>query len=160
MAKEGHFRLFDLPDEIWVKITKYAVDLTPKRTQAQLGYCWPDLVRQPAITRACHSLRAELLPYFYHHHVDLFLGEEGAGSSLATVSTPIRAWLRAIGPTHAKSIGTIRLFIEEMTLEEVISEIRTIIACTLVVGEQMTELGEDEKSFLWGGEKVYPLRFV
>ncbi|KAK5691509.1 hypothetical protein LTR97_011502 [Elasticomyces elasticus] len=159
MAKGGHFRLFDLPDEIWVKIAKYAVDLTPKRPQEQLGYCWPELIRQPAVTRACHSLRVELLPYFYGNHIKLFLygGDE---EDVNVLSGSLCVWLSAIGTANLKMMRCIRLFIEERYVEEAISQIRIITACPPVVGEQMTELDEDEKSFLWAGEKVYPLRFV
>ncbi|KAK4892520.1 hypothetical protein LTR27_008984 [Elasticomyces elasticus] len=160
MAKERHFRLFDLPDEIWVKITKYAVDLTPKRSQKQLGWCSPDLVRQPAVTRACHSLRAELLPYFYEHHIKLFLYRSAGEDEVNMWRDHQCEWLSAIGPANVKTIRCIRLFIEERNLEEAVSQIRTITTCTLVVGEQMTELDEDEKSYLWGEEKVYPLRFL
>ncbi|KAK5712361.1 hypothetical protein LTR15_011941 [Elasticomyces elasticus] len=135
MAKESHFRLFDLPDEIWVKITKYAVDLTPKRPHNQLGFYSPDLVRQPAITRACHKLRAELLPYFYGHHIKLFLygGDE---EDVNVLSSSLYVWLSRIGPANLKMVRCIRLFIENRKLEEAVRRIREDIAYTLVVGEQ------------------------
>ncbi|KAK3658977.1 hypothetical protein LTR56_001414 [Elasticomyces elasticus] len=158
MPSDSHFRLFDLPDEIWVKIAKYAVDLSPKPKQNQAASCSPDLVRQPAITRACHKLRAELLPYFYGHHVKLFLCCNFHGLCLWSGRT--RVWLRAIGPSNLESIRSIRLFVREAKLEEAVRRIRKDIACTLVVGEQLTELDENAQSFVRGEEKVYPLRFV
>ncbi|KAK5744738.1 hypothetical protein LTR17_001814 [Elasticomyces elasticus] len=160
MANESHFRLFDLPDETWVKIAKYAVDHIPKRPQKQLGWCSPNLVRQPAVTRACHLLRVELLSYFYEHHLKLFFCGAVGESGIDAVSGQTRLWLRAIGPANLKTMRCIRLFIAEPYLEEAVSQIQKVIACTLVVGEQMTELDEDEKSFVLGEEKVYPLRFV
>ncbi|KAK3661629.1 hypothetical protein LTR56_000117 [Elasticomyces elasticus] len=159
MAKEGHFRLFDLPDEIWVKITRYAVDHTPKQLPNQLGWCSPDLVRQPAVTRACRSLRVELLPYFYGHHVKLFLFEYHI-TKLYVPSPATRTWLSAIGPEHRNNIGGTRLFVEDGKKMKAMSDIQRALSCTIVIGEEITELSEDEERFLYGEEKVYPLRFV
>lgn len=51
-------------------------------------------LEQPAITRTCSILRAELLPYYYKTSVSIDIEELGSQSST------VGKWLRAIGPEN------------------------------------------------------------
>ncbi|KAK3661622.1 hypothetical protein LTR56_000110 [Elasticomyces elasticus] len=56
---EEPFRLLDLPDEIWARITRYAVTSDQRLTLR------PKSSAQPPIARVCRLLREEALPTFY-----------------------------------------------------------------------------------------------
>ncbi|KAK5744748.1 hypothetical protein LTR17_001824 [Elasticomyces elasticus] len=58
-TKHEVFRLLDLPDEIWARITRYAA------TSDQTLTLQPYSPSQPPIARVCRLLREEALPTFY-----------------------------------------------------------------------------------------------
>ena len=55
-------------------------------------------MEQPAITRTCQILRAELLPYYYIARVLIDVDDLGSRSNL------VGKWLRAIGPENRKFV--------------------------------------------------------
>ncbi|KAK5744739.1 hypothetical protein LTR17_001815 [Elasticomyces elasticus] len=104
------FRLFDLPPELWIRIARLALDDKPKIR------AWPDnhptgtcelVLNQPAITRTCHALRAEILPLFYESHIRFRFYNGLAGGF--NYSSQRRAWLRAIGAANRRCLKNVEL---------------------------------------------------
>ncbi|KAK4612108.1 hypothetical protein CLAFUW4_13358 [Fulvia fulva] len=94
------FRLLDLPPELWSKIGQLIVDDASTVTEKKLYWIhhpYPSSaqelaeIQQPATTRTCSILRAELLPYYYQSKISISV----IASSLA--SRVVGKWLRMIG---------------------------------------------------------------
>ncbi|KAK4497316.1 hypothetical protein PRZ48_011766 [Zasmidium cellare] len=58
-----HFRLFDLPPELWIKIGKMAIDDSPAIKNYEI-HCRRTIKSLAALAYTCRALRKELLPYY------------------------------------------------------------------------------------------------
>ena len=93
------FRLFDLPDELWLLILRlsitrpYPIDPTWAAAKPKQAL----IVAQPAITRTCRLLRTEGLPLYY----SLNTFESQHRRHVACT----RDWMVAIGQANRKAMG-------------------------------------------------------
>ncbi|SMR52516.1 unnamed protein product [Zymoseptoria tritici ST99CH_3D1] len=114
------FRLFDLPDELWVRIGKMVIDDTPamkvskvvtrpalepssrnKNSSKEYGI---DL-NPPAILQTCSALRRELRAEYYRHKVTLAtsVNYKHGSNSLSAISK-LGQWLLIIGPEARQEV--------------------------------------------------------
>ncbi|KAK5691503.1 hypothetical protein LTR97_011496 [Elasticomyces elasticus] len=121
IADKEPFPLFKLPPEIWLRIGEYALSLAPEVSNKhstvvnKVSKVWQERMRQPAITRTCHSLRAELLRVFYQHHVSCIFAWENHSNRMGKA-----AWLHAIGAVNRRSLGNVRLVTSSDMVDEML----------------------------------------
>ncbi|CAK3965662.1 Hypothetical predicted protein [Lecanosticta acicola] len=138
MAKDGDdggdgglqkFPLFKLPDEIWSKIGKLAIDNEDKLTNRSfltgISKTRPAKVQQPAITRTSKDLRADLLHYYYFTKVKILCHKANAPD--------LSAWLHALGHTNRLSIRGMKV-LWRSTKE--VKEVAHVLGVSLVVGNK------------------------
>ncbi|KAK4612111.1 hypothetical protein CLAFUW4_13357 [Fulvia fulva] len=108
------FPLLDLPPELWSKIGKLVVDQSDKVTDSTIVLItqssdprerakYREEIGQPAITRTCQVLRAELLPYYYRSKISV----QVIAGSLEVVS--VGKWLRSIGDKNRSALARVWL---------------------------------------------------
>ncbi|KAK4621254.1 hypothetical protein CLAFUW4_06980 [Fulvia fulva] len=120
------FRLLDLPDELWAKIGKLALDDIEPLCSEYLDYLVYDdddkvqIPQKPAITRTCKALRHELLPLYYEQKIDLDLRE----SRFWLWGSLTRRWLQAIGATNRKAIRGMSLVSSDWDIDYLNKELR------------------------------------
>ncbi|EME39825.1 hypothetical protein DOTSEDRAFT_27779 [Dothistroma septosporum NZE10] len=84
--KAKPFRLLHLPPELWgtidklavddyyqlwSKIAKYAIDISPRTFWSTIASRSPDAIVSPPLAKVCRSLRQEILPYYYSTRVEI-----------------------------------------------------------------------------------------
>ncbi|KAK0271914.1 hypothetical protein LTR35_009362 [Friedmanniomyces endolithicus] len=121
-ADDEPFSLLTLPPEIWARIGKKVIDSAP-RVQG-----WPfmgpiALLRshqeaaaklcQPAITRTCRALRAELLPYFYASRIrfNIYFRHHQAYTD-DPMNQDKCAWLKSMGSAGRQCLTEVALCCE------------------------------------------------
>lgn len=103
-ADPKHFRLLELPPELWSRICRFAILDQPMVIIK--GAAYPadvtQQVRQPSLTRVCRLLRKETLPVFYASVAFVIL------DSWADVEGVIE-WLDRIGANNRRSLKQLYL---------------------------------------------------
>ena len=98
---------------MWSNIGKLAIDDVPELTVNDVVWKWDiGMATQPAITRVCRVLRAELLQHYYRTKVCMntkvtplqHLGQLGAPVHRSPDAILIGNWLRRIGVENRREV--------------------------------------------------------
>ncbi|KAK5677498.1 hypothetical protein LTS10_010070 [Elasticomyces elasticus] len=122
---EEPFPLFKLPPEIWARVGIYALGQKRKvsyQYSRDSNKVWQKRTRQPAITRTCQDLRAELLPIFYKQYVSCVFSFEMYSDWKGRA-----AWLHAIGAVNRHSLSDVRLISTSHDLLTASTELEKIL---------------------------------
>ncbi|SMR51342.1 unnamed protein product [Zymoseptoria tritici ST99CH_1E4] len=114
------FRLFDLPDELWVRIGQMVIDDAPKITlwgkRVEFGPPWSivwgrelwDLekcdLNPPGILQTCSALRTEFRADYYRQKINISVSAYQGRSTRRESIESIGRFLHAIGPEARKHI--------------------------------------------------------
>ncbi|KAK3661627.1 hypothetical protein LTR56_000115 [Elasticomyces elasticus] len=136
------FPLFKLRPEFWLRIGKYVLGQTRKvlyQYSRASNKVWQKRTRQPAITRTCQALRAELLPIFYKQYVSCIFAWEHH------INWKGRAtWLHAIGAANRRSLSDVRLITRSDMVDEELFELKRKLP-SLTVGDEPRKHDERER---------------
>ncbi|KAK5738355.1 hypothetical protein LTR17_006074 [Elasticomyces elasticus] len=157
---EEPFPLFKLPPELWFRIGKYVLGQTRNvlyQYSRESNKVWQKRTRQPAITRTCQDLRAELLPIFYQHHVTCVFGFEMYSDWKGRA-----AWLHAVGAANRHSLSDVRLITDSDGLLVASTELEKILPNFTVHTEPRKPDKRERKLVVspFGNEMVYSVTFT
>ncbi|SMR52523.1 unnamed protein product [Zymoseptoria tritici ST99CH_3D1] len=110
------FRLFDLPDELWIKIGEMAIDSEDTTDIGEMAQeCFDPiyeeegrqiLLRHPAILQTCSALRNELRLRYYRNNVSITMYSDFEGARQNNSLRAVGAYLRLIGLEARQQINT------------------------------------------------------
>ncbi|SMR52500.1 unnamed protein product [Zymoseptoria tritici ST99CH_1A5] len=94
------FRLFDLPDELWLRIGKMVIDDAPAINLTLRSSTSATRVIQPPILQTCAALRNELRMEYFRKKITVTVGDTAG----LRVYAKLGRYLRAIGPEARRQI--------------------------------------------------------
>ncbi|KAK5744744.1 hypothetical protein LTR17_001820 [Elasticomyces elasticus] len=154
------FPLFKLPPELWLRIGKYVLGQTRKvlyQYSRESNKVWQKRTRQPAITRTCRDLRAELLPIFYQQYVSCVFSFEMYSDWRGRA-----AWLHAIGAVNRHSLSDVTLISDSDDLLVASNQLEKILPKFAVHTEPRKPDKRERKLVVspFGNEMVYSVIFT
>ncbi|KAK5680254.1 hypothetical protein LTS10_007181 [Elasticomyces elasticus] len=132
--RDPHFRLFDLPPELQIRIHEFAVceaddivitegetagtnvnggitdDNSVGEEEGTIQGALISPYAQPAITRTCRSIRVDALKYYYTRNVFTASYCDTENERGPEDSVLLSEWLRCIGARNRSLIGTLEVY--------------------------------------------------
>lgn len=102
MTASQHFRFFDLPPELWLKISKMAIDDCPviETDDLLLG---ETVTAKAPLTNTCRLLRNEILPYYLQTKTSITVNTHSCALD------DVGVWARSFAPSTRAKVTGVRL---------------------------------------------------